>query len=74
MNQHIGKWLMILGILLLVAGIIYYYAGDKLRWIGNLPGDFKVEKENFKFYFPLTTMILLSLLIHLISRIINYIK
>lgn len=37
-----------------------YLAGDKLGWIGRLPGDIRVEKENVRFYFPITSMLLLS--------------
>ncbi|NMD01922.1 MAG: DUF2905 domain-containing protein, partial [Bacteroidales bacterium] len=39
---------------------------NKMHWIGNLPGDIRIEKENVKFYFPITTMILLSVLFTLI--------
>lgn len=62
MNSDTGKYLMIAGGLLLVAGVIIYFFHDKLHWIGRLPGDIRVEKENFRFYFPITTMILVSLL------------
>jgi H+/Cl- antiporter ClcA len=58
-----GKILIIIGIILVVAGIIIHFAGDKLHWLGHLPGDIRIEKENFRFYFPITTMILLSLLL-----------
>jgi len=72
MQQETGKWIFIIGIFVAILGLIYYFFGDKLGFIGNLPGDFSVEKENFKFYFPLTTMILLSLMINLIYRIVKY--
>ena len=51
MNQDIGKWTILAGILIAIGGIIWYFFGDKLGFLGNLPGDFKVEKENFRFYF-----------------------
>ncbi|HEX2970655.1 MAG TPA: DUF2905 domain-containing protein [Bacteroidales bacterium] len=70
MNQ-VGKILIITGIIILIAGIIFYFAGDKLNWIGRLPGDIRIERENTKFYFPVTTMILLSLLLSLIMWIIR---
>lgn len=63
MNSEIGKYLMIAGGLLLLAGVVIYFFHDKLQWIGRLPGDIRIEKENFSFYFPITTMILFSLLI-----------
>ncbi|MBD0331030.1 MAG: DUF2905 domain-containing protein [Chitinophagaceae bacterium] len=71
MSSETGKWIMILGIFVIVVGLIIYLFHDKLHWIGRLPGDIRVEKENFSFYFPITTMILLSLLL---TIIINFIK
>lgn len=70
MNQ-LGKILIIAGIILVVAGIIIYFAGDRLNWIGRLPGDIRIEKENTRIYFPITTMILLSVLLSLIMWIIR---
>jgi hypothetical protein len=58
--QQTGKFLIITGIIIIVAGILIYLAGDKLGWIGRLPGDIRVEKENVRFYFPITSMLLLS--------------
>jgi hypothetical protein len=71
MNNETGKWIMIVGAFILLAGIIIYFFHDKLHWIGRLPGDVRVERENFRFYFPITTMILLSLLLSLIMQIIK---
>ncbi len=71
MNSETGKYLIIAGGLLLLAGVIIYFFHDKLHWIGRLPGDIRIEKENFRFYFPITTMILLSLLITAIVAVIR---
>ncbi len=71
MNQETGKWIIAIGLLIVLAGIIWYFFHDKLNWLGNLPGDFKVEKENFRFYFPLATMLLLSLLLNIIVWVIR---
>lgn len=70
--QHIGKILIVIGILLVVAGIVIYFAGDKLGWVGHLPGDIHVEKENFSFYFPITTMILVSIVVSLVIKLIHW--
>lgn len=69
MNAETGKYIMITGALILLIGGVIYFFHDKLHWIGRLPGDIRVEKENFKFYFPITTMIILSVLVTLILRI-----
>ena len=63
---QLGKILITIGVILIVAGLVIWFAGNKLHWIGNLPGDIRIEKENVKFYFPITTMILLSVLFTLI--------
>jgi hypothetical protein len=41
------------------------FAG-KLPWLGNLPGDITIQRERFSFYFPITTCILISVLISLV--------
>ena len=68
---HLGKILIIAGLLLVLAGLLVWFAGDKLTWIGHLPGDIRIEKENFRFYFPITTMILLSVILTLILWIVR---
>jgi hypothetical protein len=50
--------IIIIGVLLLV--------GDKIPWVGKLPGDIIVKKEKFTFYFPLTTSILISIILTLL--------
>jgi len=42
-----------------------------LHWIGRLPGDIRIEKENFRFYFPITTMILFSVLLTVLFNVIK---
>jgi hypothetical protein len=68
-NPETGKYLIIIGLLIIVAGIILYFFHDKLHWIGRLPGDIRIEKENSRIYFPITTMILFSLLLSLVIRL-----
>lgn len=69
MDQQTGKYILIIGIVIVVIGILVYFFHDYLRWIGRLPGDIRIERENFRFYFPLATMIILSLLVTLIINI-----
>jgi hypothetical protein len=74
MEGQLGKWLVVVGLLLVVAGAVVYLIGEKLSFLGRLPGDIRIERENFRFYFPLTTMILVSILLNIVWRIIQYIK
>lgn len=59
----IGKYIFFVGIFLVIIGVALWLFGDKLSWLGNLPGDIKIKRDNFSFYFPVTTMILLSVLL-----------
>lgn len=70
--QETGKWIILIGILLVVVGAVWYFFGDKLGFIGNLPGDIKYESDNFKFYFPFTTMVIFSVIINIGFRIYKY--
>ena len=57
------KTLIIAGIAILVIGLLWPWLG-KLP-LGRLPGDILVERENFRFYLPLTTLVLISLVVSL---------
>lgn len=61
----IGKFLIVLGALLAAVGVLILLVG-KVPWIGKLPGDIYIHKKNFSFFFPLTTSILLSVILSLI--------
>jgi magnesium-transporting ATPase (P-type) len=71
MDRELGKWIIVAGLFIAVIGIIIYFFHDKLNWIGHLPGDIRIERENFRFYFPVTTMILASLVLSLLVYIIK---
>lgn len=60
----IRKALIVLGIILIVSGLLWPWLG-KIP-LGRLPGDIVIERPNMRFYFPITTMILISLVISLI--------
>ena len=58
----LGRPLIIMGLIIVAVGIIISFAG-KIPWLGRLPGDIHIKRENFTFYFPLATSILLSIII-----------
>ncbi|MBW2036260.1 MAG: DUF2905 domain-containing protein [Deltaproteobacteria bacterium] len=64
----LGKVLIITGIAITCIGILVVLA-PKLPWLGKLPGDIVIKKENFRFYFPLGTCVLISLLLTLLLYI-----
>jgi len=58
----LGRLLIVLGVVFLVVGALLL-AGTKIPWLGRLPGDIHVKRENFEFHFPLATCVLISLLL-----------
>jgi hypothetical protein len=67
----LGKLLVFIGIVVVIIGLVTWLAGDKLNWFGQLPGDIRVERKNFTFYFPIVSMILISAAISLFLWIIR---
>ncbi|MGQ9426324.1 DUF2905 domain-containing protein [Gilvimarinus sp. F26214L] len=62
-----AKLFIILGATLLGLGVLLYYFPKALSWFGRLPGDIRVEGEHGGFYFPITSMIIISIILSLIS-------
>lgn len=65
-----GRWLVVLGVLLVLLGLLWTYAPKLLGWFGHLPGDIRLEREGFRLYFPLTSMLLLSLVLSLLLSLL----
>ena len=61
----IGKALIIVGALLVLIGLVFMVK-DKIPWGGRLPGDIYIKRDNFAFYFPLTTCIINSIILTLL--------
>lgn len=62
----LGRLLIILGIILIVTGVLLHYPHFfSFFHLGRLPGDIRIKRGNFSFYFPLTTCIILSILLTL---------
>lgn len=66
-----GKWLVVAGIALVVIGLLVQTGA--LGWFGRLPGDIRIERPGTRFYFPITSMVIvsvvLSLLVNLLRRL-----
>ena len=63
-----GKILIFAGLALLATGLFLTF-GPKIPFLGRLPGDIVVRRENFSFYFPLMTCIVLSVILTLLFRL-----
>ena len=66
----LGKTLISFGIILVIIGIAVLMS-DKLPWIGHLPGDIHIQRGRFSFYFPLTTCVVISVVISLVAYLLK---
>jgi thiosulfate reductase cytochrome b subunit len=66
----LGKTLIYLGIVIVIAGVLVSVS-DRLPWLGHLPGDIHIQRERFSFHFPLTTCIVVSMVISLVAYLLK---
>ena len=70
MMPPMGKLLISLGLILLIAGIILLSV-DRIPFLGKLPGDVKIKREKFTLYVPVVTMLVISVLLTLVLNLIS---
>ncbi len=64
-----GKLFIIVGAILVLIGLILNYAPGLFSWFGRLPGDIRIEDENRFVFIPLTSMIIISIVLTLIINL-----
>lgn len=64
-----AKVLIVVGLTIVAAGLVLYVAPGAFRWFGRLPGDIHIERGNTRIFFPLTSMIVISLVLTLILNL-----
>lgn len=69
--ENIGRYLMIGGIVLFIIGGLVFLASKFGLPFGRLPGDIRIERENFSFYFPLASSILISVILTIVLIVIG---
>ena len=72
--RELGKILLGFGALLVILGGILFVAGNlsgKVPWLGRLPGDIYIRRDNWTFYFPLGTSLLISLILTLVFALLG---
>ena len=74
MTEQVGKYMVVAGILLSIAGLLLWLSPGTVKWFGHLPGDIRIEKPGFKFFAPLGSMLLLSILFSLVLWVIRKIS
>ena len=67
----IGKILIVFGFVMIGVGVLLTYS-DKIPFLGKLPGDINIKKDNFQVFIPLTTSILLSIIFSLIMWAVSF--
>ena len=67
--MDLGKYLIVSGAILIGIGAWLHYGPQVPLPLGRLPGDIRIERNSFRFYFPLTTCLLLSLILTVIYRL-----
>jgi hypothetical protein len=69
-----ARWLIVAGIILIAVGVLIYFAPNFFSWFGKLPGDINIEKENSRIFIPITSMILISIVLTVIVNIIRLLQ
>ena len=69
--ENVGKIIFSTGVVLIIVGLVVWLFADKLGWLGNLPGDIKIERPEFSLYVPITTMLLISLGLSFVMWLVN---
>jgi hypothetical protein len=67
--DDLGRTLLVVGVLLALIGGILLLAGA-IPWLGRLPGDISIERDGFRFYAPIATSLLISLVLTLVLNLV----
>ena len=67
-----GKWLIIIGLLLVVIGLLFHFVPWTLNWFGKLPGDVHIKLENGNVFIPVTSMIIISIALTIIINMFKH--
>ncbi len=69
----LGKVLLVAGLVIAAVGLVLMFS-DRIPWLGKLPGDITIEKGNFRIYAPITTCIVLSVVISLVLWVLSQLR
>ena len=70
-RMQLGKTLLLVGFVVMGIGAVLNWAPWLVTWFGRLPGDIRLERDGFRFYCPVTSMILVSIALSLLVRLFN---
>ena len=66
-----GRWLIVVGIVLIALGSLLQFAPWALNWFGRLPGDIRIESEHGKIFIPITSMLIVSIVLSLLLSLMR---
>ena len=67
----LGRPLIIMGLILVAAGLVISFSPRLPTWLGRLPGDINIKRDNFSFHFPLATCLLISVILSFIMWLLR---
>lgn len=68
-ERHTGLFVIAAGVAIVIVGLLIWSGG--LNWFGRLPGDVRIERPGVRVYFPITSMILVSIVLSLILAVVR---
>ncbi len=72
--RGLGTFLIGAGLVLVVLGVVFTMGGGPLSWLGRLPGDIVVERPGMRFYFPLATSVVLSIVVSVLAIVFRWLR
>ena len=67
-----AKWLIIIGLVFIVLGLLWHYVPWTLNWFGKLPGDIYIEREHGVIFIPIVSMLIISLVLTIIFNLFKH--
>ena len=67
-----ARWFIIAGVILVIIGLILWIAPWLINWFGKLPGDIRIENENNRVFIPVTSMILVSIILTVVVNVVRF--
>lgn len=74
LRTNMGRLFILIGMGLIIIGIVIKYAPGLVSWFGKLPGDIRIVNENRKIFIPITSMVVISLVITVIVNLIRFFR
>lgn len=69
--MNFGKWLYYAGLVLILAGVVVNYCPNLISWFGKLPGDIRIRTERLSVFIPITSMLIVSVLVGICMRLLE---